>query len=98
MLCKKCLDSQLSKTYIMKLYWLKGLSNLVLVPFQPSEQLSHIKIGCSGDRGSRSSLSCQELKWRKVNADRNKLCPIFWFKLDFFDFHNSPASYPRGVL
>ena len=37
------------QTYIMKLHWLKGPSNLVLVPFQPSEQLSHIKVGCSGD-------------------------------------------------
>ena len=37
------------QTYIMKLYWLKRPSNLVLMPFQPSEQLSHIKVGCSGD-------------------------------------------------
>ena len=34
--------------YIMKLYWLKERpSDLVLVPFQPSKQLSHVKVGCS---------------------------------------------------
>ena len=45
---EKCLDSQLSNIH-NELYWLKGPSNLVLVPFQPSEQLSHIKVGCSED-------------------------------------------------
>ena len=61
---EKCLDSQLSnihnETVLAKL---KGPSNLVLVPFQPSEQLSHIKVGCSGDCNIRkvSMTSARQL-------------------------------------
>ena len=44
MLGEKCLDSQLSNIH-NETVQAKG----TLCLFQPSEQLSHIKVGCSGD-------------------------------------------------
>ena len=56
----------------MKLYWLKGPSNLFLGPFQPSEQLSHIKIGCRRDCNIRkvSMISARQ------NSKRMELSQI----------------------
>ena len=69
------------QTYIMKLYWLKGSSNLVLVLFKPSEKLSHIKVGCSGDCniGKVSMTSArhnsQILKYHQLIFNRS-LCTV----------------------